>query len=95
MSRAKIKKLVAAGAFKSLSGMPRKQEFMLHLSWSGLDDGGDDGRGHLLRRGQITCDLGLDAVPDPPPTDEEMQKVAFSAKMALLKALANRKRGKR
>jgi hypothetical protein len=64
-------------------------EFMLQVSWSGLNDPGDDGRGHLQRRGSVTCDMGLE-VPDPPPTNEEMRLVMHAAKMALWEALQKR-----
>lgn len=81
--------------FKSLTGLQVGREFLLHVYWSGLDDGGDDGRGHLMQRGKVTCDMGLENFPDPPPTDDEMQKVTFAAKMAMAKVLRERKRAKR
>jgi len=81
--------------FKSLTGLQVGKEFLLHVYWSGLDDGGDDGRGHLMQRGKVTCDMGLENFPDPPPTDDEMQKVTFAAKMAMAKVLRERKRAKR
>jgi hypothetical protein len=40
-------------------------------------------------------DLGLEQVPDPEFTGEEMQRIAFAAKMAALKVLSTRKRGGR
>ena len=81
--------------FESLTGLPASHEFLLHVYWSGLNDGGDDSRGHLIQRGKVTCDMGLENFPDPPPTAEEMQQVTFAAKMALLKILRTRKRAKR
>ena len=78
--------------FKNLGPVRGVKEFMLHVYWSGLDDGGDDGRGHLIRRGAVTADVGLENFPNPPPTDAEMQQVMFAAKMALLKILRQRKR---
>ena len=81
--------------FKSLAGLSVGKEFLLHVYWSGLDDGGDDGRGHLIQRGKVTADMGLENFPAPPPTAEEMQQVMFAAKMALLKILRTRKRAKK
>lgn len=86
---------LARNPFKNLGPVQGAKEFMLHVHWSGLDDGDDDGRGHLLRRGTVVADVGLENFPDPPPTDEEMQQVMFAAKMALLKVLRQRKRGKK
>jgi hypothetical protein len=40
-------------------------------------------------------DLGLERAPDPSFTNEEMQRIAFAAKMAALKALNARKHGAR
>lgn len=81
--------------FESLTGLAVGKEFLLHVYWSGLDDGGDDGRGHLVQRGKVTADVGLENFPDPPPTAEEMQQVMFAAKMALLKILRQRKRARK
>src|SRR5262249_4217511 len=86
---------LARNPFKNLGPVAGAKEFMLHVHWSGLDDGADDGRGHLLRRGTVIADVGLEHFPDPPPTDEEMQQVAFAAKMALLKVLGQRKKAKK
>lgn len=81
--------------FSSLTANPNAKEFCLHVYWSGLDDGGDDGRGHLVQRGKVTCDMGLENFPNPPPTAEEMQQVMFAAKIALARVLRTRKRVKK
>ena len=47
-----------------------------------------------IRRGDVMADMGIPC-PDPPPTDAEMQEVAFAAKMAMAKVLASRKRAPR
>ena len=44
-----------------------------------------------IRRGDVMADVGFPC-PDPPPTDGEMQEVAFAAKMALIKVLRLRKK---
>jgi hypothetical protein len=52
------------------------------------------GRDPFRLIGRVSADTGNDAMPDPPLTMEEMQPVAFAAKMALAKVLiARRKRG--
>jgi hypothetical protein len=50
------------------------------------------GREPFRLLGRVSADTGLDAMPDPPLTDAEMQPVAFAAKMAFGKALAARRR---
>lgn len=90
MSRKKIQELAEAKPFASL-GPGNRQECMIHVSWSGLGDAGDDGRGHLVMRGRVTADLGLDDVPTPPFSPEEMQDITRAAKMAALKCLRDRK----
>ena len=44
-----------------------------------------------IRRGDVMADMGIPC-PDPPPTDVEMQDVAFAAKMALCRMLRLRQR---
>ncbi len=39
-----------------------------------------------IRRGDVMADMGFKC-PDPPPTDAEMQEVAFAAKMSLCRVL--------
>lgn len=68
----------------------KRQEVMLHVYWSALNDKDDDGRGHLVQRDRVTADLGLDVVPDPPFTPDEMQKIMFAAKFAAKTQLARR-----
>jgi len=54
------------------------------------------GREPFRLLGRVSADTGMPAMPDPPLTMEEMQPVAFAAKMALAKVLvARRKRGGR
>lgn len=69
------------------------QEVMLRVSWSVLNH--EDGQPQHARRGEVMLDLGLEAAPDPELTSEEMQQVAFAAKMAALKALSRRPKPKR
>lgn len=61
---------------------------MLRVSWSCLNH--SDGQQQHARRDEVMLDLGLEAVPDPSFTNDEMQQIAFAAKMAALKALARR-----
>ena len=68
-------------------------EVMLRVSWSCLNHA--DGQPQHCRRGEVMLDLGLEQVPDPELTGEEMQRIAFAAKMAALKVLSARKRGGR
>jgi len=68
-------------------------EVMLRVSWSCLDHA--DGQPQHCRRGEVMLDLGLEQMPNPEFTGEEMQRIAFAAKMAALKALSARKRGAR
>ena len=67
------------------------QECLIHVYWSGLNDPGDKGKGHLLQRNKVMVDLGLDRAPSPSFTNQEMQQIAFAAKMAALKCLQDRK----
>lgn len=87
-----VQQLAANNPFKRLGPVKGAVEFMLTVYWSGLNDGDDDGRGHLMQRGRVTADMGLENFPDPPPTAEEMREVMFAAKMAMLKVLRKRKR---
>jgi hypothetical protein len=91
MSRNKVKELAAAAPFASLSGGKSSQECMLHVYWTAMNDAGDNGSGHLVMRGRVTADLGLDNVPVPPFSSEEMQEIMRAAKMGALKCLRNRK----
>lgn len=63
-------------------------EVMLRVSWSVLNH--PDGQPQHIRRGEVMLDLGLESNPNPELTREEMQRVAFAAKIAALKALAAR-----
>ena len=49
------------------------------------------GREPFRLLGRVSADTGMDAMPDPPLTMDEMQPVAFAAKMALAKVLSARK----
>ncbi len=69
------------------------QEVMLRVSWSVLNH--DDGQPQHVRRGEVMLDLGLESAPEPPFTRDEMQLVAYAAKMAALKALRTRSNPKR
>ncbi len=76
---------------------PRKpgyaQEVMLRVSWSVLNH--EDGQPQHVRRGEVILDLGLERAPDPELTGDEMQQIAFAAKIATLKALGRRPKPKR
>ncbi len=73
------------------TGRPRKgrtmvgEEFLLRVSWSCYPH-------HLIRRGDVAADMGI-AVPNPPPTGDELERVMFAAKMAMLKELRKRRKG--
>lgn len=83
---------VAVNPFESLAGAgERRQECLLHVAWSGLHDPDDDGRGHQRLRGHVIADFGLDAVPTPPFTAEEMERITFAAKMQAIRCLRARK----
>lgn len=64
------------------------QEVMLRVSWSVLNH--HDGQPHHARRGEVMLDLGLESAPDPELTRDEMQQIAFAAKIAALKILGRR-----
>lgn len=68
------------------------QEVMLRVSWSVLNH--PDGQPQHARRGEVMLDLGLEQAPDPELTSDEMQRVAFAAKIAALKALGRRPKPK-
>lgn len=69
------------------------QEVMLRVSWSVLNH--EDGQPQHVRRGEVMLDLGLESNPSPELTRDEMQRVAFAAKMAALKALRARPKPRR
>ncbi len=90
MSRKIIKQLVDANAFSSLSGMGRqRQEVMITVGWSCF--GAGDGQVEHVQRGRVTADLGLDAIPDPHFTSDEMQRIAFAAKREAHRCLRDRR----
>jgi len=85
--------LVKRRVFSSLAAGPsgrRDPEYMIHVAWSAAFDPGDEGRGHLVRRGEVTANLGIDEAIAP-FTNEEMQDITFAAKMAALQCLRKRK----
>jgi hypothetical protein len=85
--------LVEQRTFSSLASGPGGSgpEYMLRVSWSGAFDNDDAGRGHHVRRGEVTLNLGLDEPPNF--TDRDMQDIAFAAKMAAITCLRRRKEG--
>ncbi len=86
---------VNPSAFKSISAGPPHVETMLHVYWSGYRDARDvrdGGMGHLMVRDKVTADLGFDHTIEPGFTSDEMQKIAFAAKMAALKCLSARRK---
>lgn len=64
--------------------MPVKvsDEFLLHVYCSASPD-------HRLQRIKTMADVGV-PFPDPPPTQREMEKVTFAAKMAMVRCLQDR-----
>lgn len=90
--RRAVREAAAARPFSNLGPRRDAQECMLVVAWSGVNDPGDDGRGHLVQRGRVTADLGLDAVPVPPFSSAEMESIMFAAKMQALRVLRQRKR---
>jgi hypothetical protein len=50
------------------------------------------GREPFRLLGRVSADTGMNAMPDPPLTTDEMQPVAFAAKMAFAKVLSARRR---
>lgn len=65
---------------------------MILVAWTGLGDTADKGRGHTELRGRTMADLGIDEVPDPPFTNDEMQSIGRAAKFEALRCLTRRKR---
>jgi hypothetical protein len=49
------------------------------------------GREPFKLLGRVSADTGYETMPDPPVTQEEMQSVAFAAKMAFAKVIRARK----
>ena len=64
-------------------------EFMLRVSWA--TNKHPDDQPHHTRRGEVMLDLGLEFHPGDDLTSDEMQAVAFAAKMAALKCLRARR----
>jgi len=90
----RMRELKEKRVFSSLTQGPsgeRVPEYILRVSWSAAFDPMDDGRGHLVRRGEVTANLGIEGVLDPPFTNREMQDITFAAKMAVAKCLRLRK----
>jgi hypothetical protein len=88
-------KTINPKAFASLDAAGGK-ETMIAVYWSGYGDARDardGGMGHRMQRDKVIASLGLDRCPDPGFTPEEMQSIAYAAKMAALKCL--RLRGRR
>lgn len=90
-----VKRLAKSGAFASLSGDQRRggEECLIHVYWTGHTRGGGES-GHLVQRGKVSADLGLDAIPSPPFTGEEMQSITRAAKMAAIRCLRKRAAGR-
>lgn len=88
-------KTVNPKAFASLDAGPAHVESMIHVYWSGYGDARDardGGMGHRMIRDKVTASLGLDHAIEPGFTGNEMQTIAFAAKMAALKCLRARRR---
>ncbi len=68
------------------------EEFMLRISWA-TNKHIDDQPNHT-RRGEVMLDLGLSFTAGDDFTTDEMQKIAYAAKMEALRVLSRRKRGK-
>jgi hypothetical protein len=82
---------------KPKEGPSYAEECLIHVYWSGLRDrkGLTEGDSHLIQRGKVSADLGLEGIPDPPFTSAEMQEITFAAKIQALKCLRARKRSVR
>jgi hypothetical protein len=87
-----FKPLFAKWPSKTNSHQRGTQETLIHVYWTGINDSDDKGKGHLAQRGKVSADLGLEAVPVPGFTSEEMQQITFAAKMAAIKCLQDRKK---
>lgn len=88
-------KTVNPKAFASLDAGGLHEETMIHVYWSGYRDARDErdgGMGHRMQRDKVTASLGLDRCPVPGFTEDEMQSIAYAAKMAALKCLTARAR---
>ena len=86
-------KTVGPKAFASLDAGPSHVETMIHVYWSGYRDARDarDGnKGHLMQRDKITANLGFDQAIEPGFSPDEIQAIAYAAKMAALKCLRER-----
>ncbi len=86
--------LVKRRVFSSLTQGPhgeRQPEYLIRVAWSAAFDPGDDGRGHMVRRDEVTANLGIDGIIEP-FTDREMQDITYAAKMAAAKCLRERKK---
>ena len=84
-----------AAALKALLG---REECMIVVAWTALRVGDKQQyTTHTTRHGEVSADLGIDKIPDPPFTDSEMQQIAYAAKMAALTCIGarSRKRGRR
>jgi hypothetical protein len=66
---------------------PNGEEFLLRVCYTTTPS-------HCVRHAEVMADMGIEP-PDPLPTSDEMQHVAFAAKMAMLKVLRDRKRKKK
>lgn len=84
-------KIKLRGVKKRAAARPDRHEVMLHVYWSCLDvfSRAKD-NSHLIQRGKVTADLGLDKIPDPPFTNDEMQAIMFAAKMEAIRMLSLR-----
>jgi len=70
----------------------KREECLIGVFWTALNDPEDDGRGHNRFRGLVTADLGLDEAPRPGFTNEEMQLITRAAKFQAVKCLLDRKK---
>lgn len=86
-------KTVNPKAFASLDAGPAHVESMIHVYWSGYGDARDardGGVGHRMMRDKVTASLGFDQAIEPGFSEEEMQTIAYAAKMAALKCIRTR-----
>ena len=72
----------------------KREECLIGVFWTALNDPDDKGRGHNHFRGMTTADLALDQAPRPGFTNEEMQCICRAAKFEAQKCLILRKKAR-
>lgn len=68
----------------------RGGETLIHVYYTRWSPDDFDDRGHLLQRGKVSADLGLETGAGVDFANEEMQRIAQAAKFAAIKCIAAR-----